>query len=169
VRLGHVTRSDIAGASSTVNSPASTASQIANLLPIFLLLLLNHAFKPRNSLFERLRGQRNNETPTSAHIELSVCDRLDRSGCARILEHLAGMPRGEAELEAGRITATLARNRRHAWASLRKVLADYPALLGRVPDRDGVVDFLPHGVATVAVLKDKSVVKQGMFVDGREG
>jgi hypothetical protein len=77
-----------------------------------------------------------------------------------ILEQLAGLP--NAELEAGRITATLARNRRYVWSSLRMALKDYPALLARVPDRDGVVDFLPLGVARMAVLKGK-MLKQGEF------
>ncbi|MGH8591008.1 MAG: hypothetical protein ACREXX_17275 [Gammaproteobacteria bacterium] len=36
---------------------------------------------------------------------------------AAILEHDAGLPRPEAELEAARITATLARNRGYLWAS----------------------------------------------------
>ena len=43
--------------------------------------------------------------------------------------------RPEAELEAARITATYARNRRYAWASLRAVLAGYPVLLAQRPDR----------------------------------
>ena len=42
-----------------------------------------------------------------------------------------------AELEAARITATYARNRRYAWASLREALSGYPTLSAQVPDRDG--------------------------------
>ncbi len=42
---------------------------------------------------------------------------------AGILEYDADLPRPEAELEAARITATLARNRGYAWATL----AGYPA------------------------------------------
>jgi hypothetical protein len=90
------------------------------------------------------------------------------SGCARILEDLAGMSRDEAGLEAGRIAGTLARNRRYRWASLRTVLEGYPELLARVPDRDGAVDALPLGVARHAVLKDGRVEKQGEFVASSE-
>jgi hypothetical protein len=60
-----------------------------------------------------------------------------------ILEHDAGLPRAEAEAEAARITATLARNRGYLWVSLRAALADYPVLLAQVPDRPGPVDALP--------------------------
>ncbi|MGH8589171.1 MAG: hypothetical protein ACREXX_07480 [Gammaproteobacteria bacterium] len=84
----------------------------------------------------------------------------ERSG---ILEHDAGLPRPEAELEAARITAALARNRGYLWASLRAALAEYPVLLAVLPDVPGPVDGLPLGTATVAVLKDKRVVRQGSF------
>jgi hypothetical protein len=89
-------------------------------------------------------------------------------GCAQILEALAGMSREEAGLEAGCIAGTLARNRRYRWTSLRTVLAGYPELLARVPDRDGPVDGLPLGVARHAVLKDRRVDKQGEFVGSSE-
>jgi hypothetical protein len=89
-------------------------------------------------------------------------------GCARILEHLAGLPRGEAELEAARIAATLARNRGYLWASLRTALAGYPELLAKVPDRPGPVDALPLGTAKVAVLKGRRVVRQGTFTGAQE-
>ncbi|MGH8584637.1 MAG: hypothetical protein ACREWE_00080 [Gammaproteobacteria bacterium] len=62
---------------------------------------------------------------------------------AGILEHDAGLPRPEAELEAARITAILARNRGYLWASLRAALAGYPVLLAQVPDMPGPVDALP--------------------------
>lgn len=62
---------------------------------------------------------------------------------AGILEYDAGLPRAQAELEAARITATLARNRGYLWASLRAALAEYPALLTVLPDRPGQVDALP--------------------------
>jgi hypothetical protein len=88
-------------------------------------------------------------------------------GCARILEHLAGKSRAEAGLEAGRIAGILARNRRCRWASLRMAFEGYPELLARVPDRDGVVDSLPLGVARRAVLKDERVARQGEF-SGRQ-
>jgi hypothetical protein len=66
---------------------------------------------------------------------------------AGILESDAGMLRPEAELEAARITATLARNRGYLWASLRAALAGYPLLLAQVPATPGAVDSLPLGWA----------------------
>jgi hypothetical protein len=78
------------------------------------------------------------------------------------LEHDAGLPRAEAEREAAKIVATLARNRRYLWASLRAALAGYPLLLPQVPDRAVPVDALPLlGLPTVAVRKDKRVLRQG--------
>jgi hypothetical protein len=56
-------------------------------------------------------------------------------GAGRRLEFDAGLPRPEAELEAARITATLARNKRHLWSSLRSAPSHYPALVAYVPDR----------------------------------
>ena len=50
-----------------------------------------------------------------------------------MLEHDAGLPRAEAELQAARIVATVARNRRYAWASLRAALASYPSCWLRCP------------------------------------
>jgi hypothetical protein len=47
---------------------------------------------------------------------------------AGILEHDAGLPGPDAEIEAARITAILARNRGYQWASLRAALSDYPVL-----------------------------------------
>lgn len=72
---------------------------------------------------------------------------------AVILEHDAGLSGPEAEWEAARITATLARNRGYLWASLRFALFDYPELFAALPDKPGPVDALPLGVAKVAVLK----------------
>jgi hypothetical protein len=80
---------------------------------------------------------------------------------AAILEYDAGLPRPEAELEAARITATYAQNRQYTWASLRAALAAYPELLAKLPETDGPVDALPLGVAKLAVLRDKRVVRQG--------
>ena len=68
-----------------------------------------------------------------------------------ILEHDAGLPRADAELEAARITATYARNRGYLWASLRSAVSGYPVLLAQVPARAGTVDSLPLGTATVHV------------------
>lgn len=80
---------------------------------------------------------------------------------AGILEHDAGLPRPEAEIEAARITATYARNKAYLWASLRAALSDYPALLSQLPDRPGPVDALPLGVAKLAVLTGRRVVRPG--------
>jgi hypothetical protein len=82
---------------------------------------------------------------------------------ASILQFDAGLPRPDAELQAARITASLARNRGYLWASLRSALADSPALLAHIPDKPGPVDSLALGVAKVAVQKDKRVVRQGAF------
>jgi hypothetical protein len=71
---------------------------------------------------------------------------------AGILEYDAGLSRTEAEREAAKIAAILARNRGHLWASLWVVLSQYPALLAQVPDTPGSVDALPP------------VVRQGTFV-----
>ncbi len=87
---------------------------------------------------------------------------------AGILEHDAGLPRPEAEIEAGRITTTLARNRGYLWASLRAALAEYPALLTVLPDEPGQVDALPFGAAKVAVLPGRRVVRQGAFDGAQE-
>jgi hypothetical protein len=82
-----------------------------------------------------------------------------------ILEHDAGLPRPEAQVEAARSTATLARNRRYTWESLRSTLSGYSALLSQVPDRAGKVDGLTWGgVTTVAVLKARPVLRHGAFV-----
>ena len=52
---------------------------------------------------------------------------------AAILEYDAGLPRAEADLEAARITATLARDRRYLWAFLRAALVDPPSCCPRCP------------------------------------
>jgi len=87
---------------------------------------------------------------------------------AGILEHDAGLPRPQAELEAARMTATLARNRGYLWASLRGALAEHPVLLAQVPDTPGPIDALPLGVATLAVLPGRRVVRQGRFIGEHE-
>ncbi|MGH8584655.1 MAG: hypothetical protein ACREWE_00170 [Gammaproteobacteria bacterium] len=85
-----------------------------------------------------------------------------------ILEYDAGLPRPEAELEAARITATLARNRGYLWVSLREALAEYPVLLAQLPDMPGPVGALPFGMAKVAVLPGGRVVRQGAFAGPAE-
>lgn len=84
---------------------------------------------------------------------------------AAILEHEAGLPRHTAELEAARMTCTLARNNGYTWASLRAALAGHDSFVAAPPSKDGVVDGLPLGLAKLVVLKDKDkrVVRQGVF------
>jgi hypothetical protein len=71
-------------------------------------------------------------------------------------------------MSAARITSTYARNEGCLWASLRAALADYPVLLAQVPETSGPVDALPFGVAKVAVLKGRRVVRQGAFSGAHE-
>jgi len=54
---------------------------------------------------------------------------------AGILDFDACLPKPEAELEAGRITATLARNCGYLWASLRAALAGHPCCCPSCPPR----------------------------------
>jgi len=82
---------------------------------------------------------------------------------AGILQHDGGLSKAEAETEAVRITSTYARNQGYLWASLRAALASYPVLLSQLPDKAGPVGDLPLGVATLAVLKGRRVVRQGAF------
>jgi hypothetical protein len=70
-----------------------------------------------------------------------------------ILQADAGMSRDEAELEAGRLVVTYARNKGCLWASLRKVFGEHRGLLARIPDADGQVDALVLGVAKVGSAK----------------
>jgi hypothetical protein len=72
-----------------------------------------------------------------------------------ILDAVPDLPRPEAEMEAAVLWAAYARRCGHLWASLRAVLAAYPALLARVPDKPGPGDTLPLGLDTVAMLKGR--------------
>lgn len=80
---------------------------------------------------------------------------------AAILEYDAGLPRAKAEREAAKMTATLARNRGYTWAALRLAFRDYPPILAEIPDRLGVVDCLPLGVAKLAIHPRHGVMPQG--------
>jgi hypothetical protein len=80
---------------------------------------------------------------------------------AAILEHDANLPREQAEIEAARMTATLARNRAYTWAALRLAFRDYPAIVALLPDRPGVVDELPLGVAKLVIYPRHGVMPQG--------
>jgi hypothetical protein len=60
-----------------------------------------------------------------------------------ILDSVPDLPKREAEMEAAVLCGAYARRCGHQWASLRKVLADYPELLAQVPDKPGPVDALP--------------------------
>ena len=67
-----------------------------------------------------------------------------RECTAGILDSVPDLPRAEAEMEAAVLCAAYARRCGYLWASLRKVLEDYPVLLARVPPhRLGKVDTLP--------------------------
>lgn len=80
---------------------------------------------------------------------------------AGILEHDGGLTRSQAEQEAARMVATLARNKGYAWATLRKALSEYPSILEQIPDKPGPVDALPLGVPKVAILPNRKVIPQG--------
>jgi hypothetical protein len=86
---------------------------------------------------------------------------------AGILQYDAGLPKPDAELEAARIVTAYARNKRYSWLSLREALAGRPDLLTEMPDKAGIVDCLPLGLAMVHVLKGR-VLHQGEFVGEQE-
>lgn len=46
---------------------------------------------------------------------------------------------------------------------MRAALSAYPELLASLPDKAGPVDSLPLGVSKVAVLPNRSVIRQGVF------
>jgi hypothetical protein len=77
---------------------------------------------------------------------------------AAILEHEGGLDGAEAEQEAAKMTATLARNRGYTWVAL------YAALGGRwdIPNSLGPVDALPLGLAHYAVHQGE-MVRPGRF------
>jgi hypothetical protein len=54
---------------------------------------------------------------------------------AAMLQYDAGLPRAEAQLKAAKLTATLARNRRYVWASLREALKGLPRVAAAVDRR----------------------------------
>jgi hypothetical protein len=102
---------------------------------------------------------------------------------AGILEYDAGLPRQGAEVEAARITATLARNRGYLWTSLREALADYPLLLSQMPVMPGTATVhvregaKPGPVSGSIVIteaeieaarKGRIVVRQGTFTGAPE-
>lgn len=80
---------------------------------------------------------------------------------AGILEHDGGLTEDQAEQEAARMVATLARNKGYTWATLRKALSKYPSILEQIPDKPGPVDALPLGVPKVAILPNRKVIPQG--------
>jgi hypothetical protein len=98
-----------------------------------------------------------------ADLEVEVLRELF-DATALILDGLGCMPADAARLEGARVAGALARNRRYRWTSLRTVLEGHPKIQAMVPDKGGVVDALPLGVARHAVLKDGRVEKQGEFV-----
>jgi hypothetical protein len=113
--------------------------------------------------------------PKDDHVPADLREHFEER--AAVLEHDAGMARPEAELEAARITATLARNRGYLWTCLRSALAGYPLLLAQVPDRPGPIHSLPFGTARVHVRTEaeieaarigRTVVRQGDFTGAPE-
>lgn len=80
---------------------------------------------------------------------------------AAIMEHDGLLPRDVAEREAARMTATLARNRGYQWQALRAALAGVPSIQAMIPDRPGQVDALPLGVAKLAIIPGRRVIRQG--------
>lgn len=126
---------------------------------------------PTGIVSERLLKRLREDKPeliallTAGGIEVKEAEDLreyfeERAG---ILEYDAGLPRPEAELEAARMTATYAQNKRYSWRALRAALEGCSELLARLPDADGPVDRLPLGVSRLAMLPGKRVVRQGVF------
>lgn len=94
-------------------------------------------------------------------------DNLLRRNFAPTVENLvrAGLSRAEAEMEAARVTGTLARNLGYSWEDLRAALAGHPAILPLLPDTQGTVDSLPLGPASYAVRMDGLVRRQGAYIE----
>jgi hypothetical protein len=100
--------------------------------------------------------------PTNAKITEQAEDLAEHfNERAAILEHDANLSRETAEIEAAKMTATLARNKGYQWAALRLAFASYPSILAKLPDRPGVVDTLPLGVAKLAIHPRHGVMPQG--------
>jgi len=84
---------------------------------------------------------------------------------AAIVEHLAGLPRREAERHAATLTAGLARSRGYSWRALREALrrGGRPDLADGLPG-EGVVDRWPWGLPQLAIHpRGERVVRQGVF------
>lgn len=81
---------------------------------------------------------------------------------AAILEYDACLSRAEAEAEAAKMTATLARNRGYTWAALRLAFRGFPAILAQIPDRAGQADSLPLGVSRLAIMP-RGIIPQGRY------
>jgi hypothetical protein len=77
---------------------------------------------------------------------------------AAILEFSAGLSRAEAEEQARRATALLARNRGAPWCALRDALGDQS-----LPDTNEPVDCLPYSLPTWCVLPNGKPIRQGLF------
>jgi hypothetical protein len=77
---------------------------------------------------------------------------------AAILEFDAGLSRAEAEEQARRATALLARNRGAPWCALRAALGDQS-----LPDTNEPVDRLPYPLPTWCVLPNGKPIRQGVF------
>jgi hypothetical protein len=86
-----------------------------------------------------------------------------------ILEFDANLPHDQAEIEAARMTSTLARNRGYRWASLKAAL---PVHLAKDLPEEGIVDRLPFGYAKHAITPPGSgaprIQRQGAYSTANE-
>jgi hypothetical protein len=104
------------------------------------------------------------QRPESSHTDQTADLREHFEERAAILEHDGCLPRSQAEAEAAKMTATLARNRGYSWAALREAFRDYPAILAQLPDRTGPINSLPLGTAKLAIHPRHGVMPQGRHV-----
>jgi hypothetical protein len=77
---------------------------------------------------------------------------------AAILEHDAHLPRPEAEEQARRATALLARNLSAPWCALREALGD-----AALPDSPAPVNRTPYPLPEWATTPDRQPCQQGVF------
>lgn len=83
----------------------------------------------------------------------------------KILTVECGWTDKDAILESVRSTSTLARNNGHYWSSLDIAMGGLVELREQLKCKIGVVDSLPFGVASIAILPGGKVVPQGRYFD----